>query len=190
MFVASFKFKKKIHLFGSRKQGVRVDVRGKLSRSLFCQPCGSGDRAFIQSTWYQAIKGNKYLYLPVCVHLSVWGGQRHQIPLDLELQANEQYPKWALKTWLRSLAGAVRALNCCAIFPGSMAPEFCVTDRPWYNLVWTGNSVCSANLINFLHSFSFALSSLVGSAVDTATSLVSFAFRINPPPPHTHTNFL
>lgn len=71
-FVASFRIFLKITFIWDRKQGARVDVRGKFSRNWFCQPCGSGDWAFIQSPWYQATKGDKYLYLPacVCVHVS------------------------------------------------------------------------------------------------------------------------
>jgi hypothetical protein len=51
----------------------------------------------------------------VCVCVCTYRGQRHRVPLELELQAVVSCAAWVLGTELGSSGGAARALHCQGI---------------------------------------------------------------------------
>lgn len=92
-------------------------------------------RHFKKEFYLLALKIYSYYFLTMCMHVSECGcvhvhwcvhrGQRHQMPLELGLQAVVSWPIWLLGTALWSLARAARALNPWA----SLQPGFEVLEH-------------------------------------------------------------
>lgn len=69
---------------------------------LFSQHLGPGDQN-------QVVRLSLYRY--VCMWTDVQGGQKHQVPLELQLQAIISWPMWMLGTELRLSRRALCASN-------------------------------------------------------------------------------